>query len=83
MQHGIRGCEADHDGFNGQQAAGLQGIALERHGQGENELGQQQPACRHRPQGQGHQGVDQQEGNDGVLIPGGGLPQEILNKGAA
>lgn len=35
---------ADQHGFDGQQAAGLQRIALERHGQREDELDDQQPA---------------------------------------
>ena len=40
--------QADDDSLDGQQTARLQRIALERHGQREDELGHQQPAGRER-----------------------------------
>ncbi len=37
------GSHANEHSFNGQQATGLQRIAFERHGQGEDEFDDQQP----------------------------------------
>jgi hypothetical protein len=44
MLYLVGGGHADEHGFDGQESARLQRIALEGHGQGENELDNQQPA---------------------------------------
>ncbi|MNF70404.1 hypothetical protein D3C84_523130 [compost metagenome] len=55
--------------FDQQQAARHQRIALERHGQGEDELQHQQPTGRYRTHGPQHQGIENQETDNTGLVP--------------
>ncbi|MNX76637.1 hypothetical protein D3C86_1081500 [compost metagenome] len=77
----VRRGHADEHGFDGQQAAGLQRVALERHGQGEDELDHQQPASQEGINVEDDR-IDQQEYDDGNFVPPRGITQKILCKSA-
>jgi hypothetical protein len=63
-----------------QQAAGHQRIALEGHGQGENEFDHQQPASGDRADGKQHHGIEDQEADDARLVPAGRVPEKLCAK---
>ncbi|MNI86136.1 hypothetical protein D3C73_1432000 [compost metagenome] len=63
-----------------QQAARHQRVALERHGQGEDEFQHQQPTGGYRADGPQHQGIEQQKANDGELVPARRVAEEIVRE---
>ena len=78
------GCRhPQHYCLDRQQAARLQRVTFKRHGQAENELSDQQPT---RDEGAGdHQddGIHEQEGDDGELVPVGRVAQEVGHEDCA
>jgi hypothetical protein len=66
---GFRMRHSQHHGLQREQAAGLQGVALQGHGQAEDELAHQHPAGNERPQTPEDDRVDEQETDDGHLVP--------------
>ncbi|MNN32192.1 hypothetical protein D3C81_1459050 [compost metagenome] len=66
---GLRGGHTEQQGFDQQQAARHQRVALERHAQGEDEFDHQHPARRDRACGQQQQRVEHQEQADDGLVP--------------
>ena len=82
MKHAGRRSQADQDRFQSEQAAGLQGVALERHGEAENEFRHQQPTRNERARHEQHQRIDQQKQQDATLVPTSGAAQKIVQHGA-
>src|SRR5262249_3450451 len=67
--------------LQGEQAAGLQGIALQRHRQREDELEQDEPGDdgrRLRSAQPQHHRIEQQEADDGQLVPARRAPQKEI-----
>ncbi|MNQ49493.1 hypothetical protein D3C85_634060 [compost metagenome] len=77
----VRRGHADENGLYGQQATGLQRVTLERHGQGEDELDDQQPASQEGIHMEDDR-IDQQKYDDGNLVPPWSIAQKILCKSA-
>ncbi|MND75361.1 hypothetical protein D3C80_669750 [compost metagenome] len=78
----LRRGHAQQQGFDHQQAAGHQRVALERHAEGKDELDHQHPAGHHGAKGEQQQGIEQQEQAQGGLVPARRLPEKIVGQGA-
>ena len=77
----VRRRHADEHSFQGDQPAGLQRIAAQRHGQRENELENDDPAGGERADRQHQQRVGNQKGDDGRLVPVWRLAEKIVPVG--
>ncbi|MNZ93412.1 hypothetical protein D3C78_1124750 [compost metagenome] len=60
---------AQHQGLDQQQPTRHQWVAFKGHGEGEDELQHQHPACDDRAQGPQCHGIEDQEGDDARLVP--------------
>ncbi|MNE26204.1 hypothetical protein D3C80_1195600 [compost metagenome] len=69
-------------GFDQQQAARHQRVALQRHAQGEDEFEHQRPAGCNRANGNQQQRVEHQEQADDRLVPKRRLAQKTVGEGA-
>ena len=67
----IRRSHTQYHGLNGQQATRLQGVTAQGESQCKNELPDQEPAGNKRSGGGQQDGVDQQESDNGFLVPVG------------
>ncbi|MDT4857041.1 hypothetical protein FQZ97_914520 [compost metagenome] len=73
--------QAQQQRLHHQQAAGQQRVALQGHGQGEDEFPDQQPGADHRAEQPEHQRVEHQEGDYRQLVPVGRVAEEIVAEG--
>ena len=84
---GRRGAgESQQHCFEGDETAGLQGMALQGHRERENELQEDQPADDHRtvePTELEHQRIQDEERRDRDLVPARRLAEESANEGLA
>ncbi|MCY1448813.1 hypothetical protein D9M71_655160 [compost metagenome] len=72
---------AQEQRFDHQQAARHQGVAFERHAQGEDELDHQQPPCSHWTCSEQRQRVDNQEQQNGRFVPARRVPKKVSDEG--
>ena len=77
VEHHLGRCEAQDDRLDGEQPAGLQRIALERHGQCEYEFEDEHPARDERIVDDNNR-VKDQEQDDRELVPVRRIAKEIL-----
>jgi len=82
MKHRVWIGQAKNNGLQCKQTAGLQRVALQRHGQAEDEFADQQPAGHEWAHCDHHDGIHDQEQNDGQLVPFGSLPQKVVQNGS-
>ena len=79
MEHHFGCCQSEDDGLDGQQSTGLQGVALQRHRQRENELKNKDPASDERIVGRDNR-INNQEAENRGLVPIGRVAKKILAK---
>ncbi len=77
LVHGVRIRHVHDDGLNGQESAGEQGVALEGAGQEDDELADHEPAHDElRVRREQEEGVDEEEGENELLVPAARVPEE-------
>ncbi|MCY1428562.1 hypothetical protein D9M71_444520 [compost metagenome] len=78
----LRRGHLQQQGFDQQQSAGHQRVALQRHAQGEDELDYQRPPCCSRANGCQQKRIEHQEQADDRFVPKRRLAQETVSEGA-